>query len=406
MPHTMNKLRADTRSDNTLLYLLLPAGFGLCCGLILNLLTGFTTLSIALLAAFTVAGLGIGKWLHTNQQKQLQSNDERWQHDHSHKLNDVKSYVLELERLLVQVIPSILRQVQTSKVHTEQEINTLTTRFSGMAEQLNGIISNTDRSEDERNIDTLFGQSRRALTEVLQALTQIQSVEQAVTEEVRQLSTHTHQLDAMAQEVRKVAEQINLLALNAAIEAARAGENGRGFAVVADEVRKLAGFSSSTGEKISSAIEDINAAMASTLKMSETSGSKDAIAIQDAEKSIEKALSDLQTALNIFKSDAQSLRGNSKHIRDEIFSALPSFQFQSRVSQMLSQVETNLSHLQQTVESNQQSGNERRADMLNVNHTLAGMELSANLPGMSSAQTTKASSPQKAIKEDDDVMLF
>ena len=88
-------------------------------------------------------------------------------------------------------------------------------------------------------------------------------------DEVRQLSTHTHQLDAMAKEVRKVAEQINLLALNAAIEAARAGENGRGFAVVGRRGAQAGGFFLIHRRKISSAIEDINAAMVSTLKMSE-----------------------------------------------------------------------------------------------------------------------------------------
>ncbi|WP_408953946.1 methyl-accepting chemotaxis protein [Methylomonas sp. DH-1] len=248
-----------------------------------------------------------------------------------------------------------------------------------MVTQLERLLAGGSRHREDRGVDVLFNETREALTTVLRVLSQIQDVEHAVVDEVRKLSTHTKQLDSMAQEVRKVAEQINLLALNAAIEAARAGENGRGFAVVADEVRKLAGFSSATGEKISRAIEGINLAMASTLKMSEASGTSDDKAIRDAEQAIRTALDDLHKALDMFKDDADNLRGNSAQIRDEIYSVLTAFQFQDRVSQMLSHVEHNLNNLQRAVDAIRAAG-VRHADSLDVSQTLSRMELSYTMP--------------------------
>lgn len=47
------------------------------------------------------------------------------------------------------------------------------------------------------------------------------------------------QVQAIAEEVSKIAGQTNILSLNASIEAARAGEQGKGFAVVAGQVGKL-----------------------------------------------------------------------------------------------------------------------------------------------------------------------
>ncbi|MDD2761725.1 MAG: methyl-accepting chemotaxis protein [Methylomonas sp.] len=405
MSRTENNLDAAIQSGNTVFYGL-PAAFGLCSGLIVNLLTGFNLIGLATTAVFTCTGLGMGWFLLSRQQQKLADLNEYWRRDENTKLNDINAYVMELERLFMQIVPILLRQVQTSRVHTEQEITVLTERFAGMADRLNGIISGTGHAEDGRGVDTLFSQSRTALTAVLQGLNQIQSVEHAVTEEVRQLSTHTHQLDAMAQEVRKVAEQINLLALNAAIEAARAGENGRGFAVVADEVRKLAGFSSSTGERISSAIEEINAAMASTLKMSETAGSRDDITIRNAEESIEKTLNDLQAVLNVFKSDAQMLRNSSQEIRDQIFSVLTAFQFQDRVSQMLSHVEKNLDNLHRTVEHNQHYGKERHADMINVDKTLAKMELNYTMPEELLDHSAALGVNAQVAKSDNDLTFF
>lgn len=405
MARTVDGPDADKITSNTIFYLL-PAGMGLFCGAVLIVLSGISAISLGATLAFTLIGVGVGRLLFNKQQSQLDSFNAHWQQDENNKLDDINAYVLELERLFGQVLPILMRQIQTSRAHTEQEITVLTNRFAGMADQLNTIVSSTGHGEDGRGIDTLFMESRAALTTVLKALAQIQNVEHAVIDEVRQLSTHTHQLDAMAKEVQKVAEQINLLALNAAIEAARAGENGRGFAVVADEVRKLAGFSSSTGEKISSAIEDINAAMASTLKMSEASGSNDDIVIRDAEQSIEKTLDDLESALNVFKNDAQVLRGSSEQIRDQIFSVLTAFQFQDRVSQMLSHVEKNLNGLNRTIEHNQQSGAERHADMINVKQTLAGMELNYTMPEEATIHSAVTGKTQQEVSSDDDLTFF
>lgn len=395
----------ESKMSNSSFYLW-PACFGLFCGLALVLMAGFNWLNVMVAVIFSIAGLGVGSMLLSQMQERLLSTKQYWQQDEEVKLDDVHAYAIELERLFIQVVPILLRQVQTSRSHTEQEITTLTNRFAAMAEQLGRIISGTGHAEDGRSVDSIFLATRSGLTAVLKALNQIQGVEHAVIEEVRKLSTFTHQLDTMAREVRKVAEQINLLALNAAIEAARAGENGRGFAVVADEVRKLAGFSSSTGEKISSAIEDINSAMATTLKMSEISGTTEDKTIRDAELSIQTALADLQSVLSVFKDDAESLRANSAQIRDEIFSVLTAFQFQDRVSQMLSHVESNLSNLQTTVEASLAAGKQRHADMLDVNKTLAGMELNYTMPEELLNHTSSTAVSYSSANTNDELTFF
>lgn len=401
----MSRAESPNIRSKTSFYLL-PTCFGLLCGLMPMSMTGFTVVTAMISIFLGIAGFGLGSILLYKQQNALQTNNQDWQRDEDAKLRDVHAYVAELERLFIHVVPILLRQVQTSRSHTEQEITVLTNRFAVMVERLGNIISGTGHGGDGRNIDNIFTESRTALTAVLKSLREIQNVEHAVTEEVRKLSTHTYQLDTMAKEVRKVAEQINLLALNAAIEAARAGENGRGFAVVADEVRKLAGFSSSTGEKISSAIADINAAMASTLKMSELSGHSEDKTIHDAEASIQTALSDLQSALNVFKNDADMLRANSSEIRDEIYTVLTAFQFQDRVSQMLSHVENNLLGLQTTVEKSRQSGKQRHANMLDVDKTLAGMELNYTMPEEHLNHISSSAASRAGLGQDNDLTFF
>jgi len=381
---------------------------GLSSGLVSCWQSGFNIFSIVATVIFTLLGCLIGYILFSKYENSVTNINNSWESDENSKLDDVNAYATELERLFVEVTPILIRQVTTSRQHTEQEITTLTDQFGSMVTQLEQLLSGSGSNNQNTNIDVLFDGSRESLTGVLTALNEIQEVEHKVIDEVRRLSTHTDELDTMAQEVRKVAEQINLLALNAAIEAARAGENGRGFAVVADEVRKLAGFSSATGERISATATEINSAMTSTLKMSEQSSSDDDKSIQQAEGAINTVLDNLRSTLTVFKDDADLLRNNSESIRDEIFSVLTAFQFQDRVSQMLEHVEENLTNLQSTVEDTRQKGNERHANMINVSQTLSTMELSYTMPEelMNHSSNTSAGQPVQAAETDDDLTFF
>jgi methyl-accepting chemotaxis protein len=71
--------------------------------------------------------------------------------------------------------------------------------------------------------------------------------------------------------VNELAEQTHILAINATIEAAGAGENGRRFAVVADEIRKLADRVGGSTKEIRGIVEDMRAAVNTTVMATESS---------------------------------------------------------------------------------------------------------------------------------------
>jgi CHASE3 domain sensor protein len=87
------------------------------------------------------------------------------------------------------------------------------------------------------------------------------------------LGKKSQQIGGILEIINELAEQTNILAINATIEATGAGDAGRRFAVVADEIRKLADRVGGSTKEIRVLIEEIRAAVNTTVMATE-GGSK------------------------------------------------------------------------------------------------------------------------------------
>lgn len=99
-----------------------------------------------------------------------------------------------------------------------------------------------------------------------------QQVDQIVNH-MLDLGRKSQQIGGILEIINELAEQTNILAINATIEAAGAGESGRRFSVVADEIRKLADRVGGSTKEIRTLIEEIRAAVNTTVMATE-GGSK------------------------------------------------------------------------------------------------------------------------------------
>ncbi len=84
------------------------------------------------------------------------------------------------------------------------------------------------------------------------------------------LGKRSQQIGSILDVVSELAEQTNILAINATIEAVGAGEAGKRFGVVADEIRKLADRVATSAKEIRGLVEDVRAAVNTTVMTTET----------------------------------------------------------------------------------------------------------------------------------------
>jgi len=102
-----------------------------------------------------------------------------------------------------------------------------------------------------------------------ESVTSIKDQVDVIVSHMLDLGRKSQQIGGILDLINELAEQTNILAINATIEAAGAGENGRRFAVVAEEIRKLADRVGSSTKDIRSLIEDIRAAVNTTVMVTE-----------------------------------------------------------------------------------------------------------------------------------------
>ncbi|MCQ8182956.1 methyl-accepting chemotaxis protein [Methylomonas sp. SURF-1] len=259
-------------------------------------------------------------------------------------LSDLEKYLAGIGKLANDVAPVWSRHIESSRREMEQAIGELTGRFALITSGLDGMLGASNNPALGRGED-VFSRSNANLQEVVGSLDYALQENVQVLTKIRSLAGFIDELKTMAREVARIAEQTNLIALNAAIEAARAGEAGRGFAVVADEVRKLSNLSGETGKLIGAKVDQISAAIQTTLAAVEKSAENETAAVAASQGNIQTVMSALHGVFETLRRHSDDLDNQARQIKREIDESLVQFQFQDRIGQVLSHVRDSISNL-------------------------------------------------------------
>jgi len=164
--------------------------------------------------------------------------------------------------------------------HTRAQSAMLERQASGVAEtsattreleQSSAVAARTASSvvEVARRAADMSETGRGAAERSAAELQRIQSSVESIVGQSSHLLEQARQVGDVVETVRDLATQSHVLSLNASIEAVKAGEAGKSFGVVAQEVRALAEQSGQGAATIGKIVEDMLAAVQTTLSTTE-----------------------------------------------------------------------------------------------------------------------------------------
>jgi methyl-accepting chemotaxis protein len=342
-----------------------PASLG-CLGAIAVAVAGDWTWTTALCAAVpTIAGIGVG-WKMTVRNAALMSSFD--------------NYLAGQEKFSAEVVPVWTAHIESSREQMDSAVAALSNRFSGIVDKLDEAVHSSSLETDSiegngTGLVAVFARSERELDAVLDSQKAAMGSMVVMLEQVQGLDRFIEELQDMAADVAKIAQQTNLLSLNAAIEAARAGDLGRGFAVVAKEFRMLSTQSGDTGKRISEKVGVINAAIIDACRVVRESVSQEDGSMLTAQSNIGKVLSDFRGITDALMRSSALLKDESIGIKSEIGDALVQLQFQDRVSQIMNHVKDNIGHLPEfLLQHRQQYGQTRELQALDAQALLSKLE--------------------------------
>jgi methyl-accepting chemotaxis protein len=193
-----------------------------------------------------------------------------------------------ISRSLSSQVGVAVRHIQASSAELQAAANQQATGAKEQATAMNEVTTTisellaTSRqiAESARRVADIAGQTSTqarvgdaTVARGTEAIGAIKRQVDAIVSHMLELGKKSQQIGAVLEIVSELAEQTNILAINATIEAAGAGDSGRRFGVVADEIRKLADRVGGSTKEIRTLIDDVRAAVNTTVMTTET-GSK------------------------------------------------------------------------------------------------------------------------------------
>lgn len=181
-------------------------------------------------------------------------------------VQDIQSSAAELQTTATEQATGAREQATAMSeiTTTMNELLATSRQIAGSAQRVSSIA--TDTASAARNGDQVVRKAHDSVAGIKRQVDQVVS-------HMLELGRKSQQIGGVVEIISELSEQTNILAINANIEAAGAGESGRRFAVVADEIRKLADRVAGSTKDIRSLIDDVRAAVNSTVMATET-GSK------------------------------------------------------------------------------------------------------------------------------------
>jgi methyl-accepting chemotaxis protein len=289
-----------------------------------------------------------------------------------------------LSEIINEIVVVSNRQIENSRLQTEEAITLMSLRFTSLVGRLNSALDAANLANAEMPaadgsestlLDNVFSNSRVQLAGVITTLAEALMGRKTSFEQLKELANDTAVLKSMAEGVEKIASQTNLLALNAAIEAARAGEVGRGFAVVADEVRSLSIQSGETGRQITETINHFTASVENTMHQATVAMERDLLLEEEGSATIKTVLGNLEWMTKGMSESSEILKSESIEIIAEVNEIIMSLQFQDRTSQILLHVIEGLNELPKIIGEQMQMVANGEIAKLDVDKILSNLKL-------------------------------
>ncbi|HEX4065502.1 MAG TPA: methyl-accepting chemotaxis protein [Acidobacteriaceae bacterium] len=181
-------------------------------------------------------------------------------------VQDIQSSAAELQTTATEQATGAREQATAMSeiTTTMNELLATSRQIAGSSQRVASIA--TDTANAARSGDHVVRKAHDSIAGIKRQVDQ-------VVGHMLELGRKSQQIGGVVEIISELSEQTNILAINANIEAAGAGESGRRFAVVADEIRKLADRVAGSTKDIRSLVDDVRAAVNSTVMATET-GSK------------------------------------------------------------------------------------------------------------------------------------